>query len=408
VLISLDGLRPDFYLDSAYEAPTLRTLARSGAHARGAEGVFPTVTYPNHASIVTGVRPAGHGVFFNVVFEPSGGRSRWYEEASDLRALPLWEWARAAGLRTAGVAWPSTLGARVDFLLPERDYYARPEPLALLERAVTPGLFERLQLTPSAAMFKDVVQWDAFLAATAVAVIRAARPHLLLLHLVQLDYFQHRGGVAGPEVKPALGRVDAHVAAVLQALRDAGIADRSTVIVVGDHGFQDSIDLVYPNAVLTAAGLRGCPGLNGRWRATAHVSGGAAGIFVNPPGDAEAAAQAEAALRGRAGADYTVLTRAELDALGAMTGAAFAIEASPGRALRGDCGRRAQRGPGGTHGYLPTRPSMLTGFVAAGAGVRPATALERIRLIDVAPTAARLLGLTPPSVEGRVLVEILP
>ena len=61
----------------------------------------------------------------------------------------------------------------------------------------------------------------------------------------------------------------------------------------------------------------------------------------------------------------------------------------------------------GMHGYLPSRPSMATGFVAAGAGVRAGVTLERMRLIDVAPTAARLLGVSAPAVEGRVLEEIL-
>ena len=131
VLVSLDGLRPEFYLDDAYAAPELRALLRAGSHARAAESVFPTVTYPSHASIVTGVRPARHGVSFNVLFDPAGERGRWYEEAADLRAPPLWEWARAAGRRTAAVSWPSTLGARIDALLPERDYYVRRDALEI-------------------------------------------------------------------------------------------------------------------------------------------------------------------------------------------------------------------------------------------------------------------------------------
>jgi hypothetical protein len=96
ILVCLDGLRPEIYLDDAYPAPELRARLGAGSHARAAESVFPTVTYPSHASIVTGVRPARHGISFNVLFGPSGERGRWYEEAADLRSAPLWEWARAA------------------------------------------------------------------------------------------------------------------------------------------------------------------------------------------------------------------------------------------------------------------------------------------------------------------------
>lgn len=408
VLLSIDGLRPDFYLDESYPTPELRALVRAGSHARAAEPVFPTVTYPNHASIATGVRPARHGIAFNVLFEPNGTRGRWYEEAADLRAPPLWEWARAAGLRTAAVSWPSTLGAPIDLLLPERDYYARREPLGLLLAASTPGLYERLGVTPRAEIFRDIVRWDAFLAAVAVAIIRDARPHLLLVHLVQADYFQHRGR-EGAEVRPALGRLDAHVGTLRRALEDAGLGERSAMFVVGDHGFQDYQRTVFPNEILARAGLRRCPEAGSGWRATAHVAGGAAAVFVNPPDDAEAAAAAERALRQGAGSRYTVLPRPHLDGLGAMPGAALGIEAAPGYTVGGACGRGLveRSGAGGMHGFLPTRASMATGFVAAGDGVRSGVALERVRLVDVAPTAARLLGVTPPPVEGRVLEEIL-
>jgi Type I phosphodiesterase / nucleotide pyrophosphatase len=412
LLISLDGLRPEFYLDDAFAAPELRALARAGGSARAAEGVFPTVTYPSHASIVTGVRPARHGILFNVLFDSTGARGRWYEEAADLRAAPLWEWARAAGLRTAGVSWPSTLGARIDLLLPERDYYARRDPLDVLGAAVTPGLMERLGIVPRPNIFRDVVEWDAFLTTASAAIIRDARPHLLLLHLVQLDYFQHRGGRAGAEVKPALARVDAHLKTLRRALEDAGIASRTVIIVTGDHGFQDVESTLFPNQVLAAAGLRDCGRTGTGWGATVHIAGGAAAVFVTPPGDLTTTRLAEAALRGAAAGRLTIVSREELDTMGAMPGAAFAIEAAPGFDLSGSCSRPGAKieAPAiqrGTHGFLPSRSSMATGFIAAGPGVRAGTVLERIRLIDIAPTAARLLGIAAPAVEGRVVEEIL-
>lgn len=413
VLVSIDALRPEFYLEEASPAPTLRQLARGGAHARAVESVFPTVTYPNHATIATGVRPARHGVAFNVLFDPEGERGRWYEEAADLQVPPIWEWARAAGRRTAAVSWPSTLGARIDWLLPERDYYARPEPLALLERGVAPGLFQRLGVTPRAEIFRDVVQWDAFLTATAAAMIREGRPHLLLLHLVQLDYFQHRGGRDGADVAPALARVDAHLAELQRAVAQAGLAARTTFVITGDHGFEDVQRTAHPNQILADAGLRTCPRPGRGWRATAHLAGASAAVFVNPRGDEATAVRAEAALRRVAGGRLTVVSRQDLDALGAMPGAAFAIEAMPGFQLAGSCGKGSGRletasGPrAGTHGYLPFRPRMATGFVAAGPGVRPGVVIERMGLVDVAPTVARLLGVTAPPVEGRVLEEAL-
>ena len=405
VLISIDALRPEFYLDEAFPAPALRSLVRAGSHARAVVPVFPSVTYPGHGAIVTGTRPAKHGVLFNVIWSPAGGRSRWYELATDLRVPALWDAARAAGLTTAAVSWPSTLGASIDWVLPERDYYQRPEPLVVLRQAVTPGLLEGLRITPQAAMFKDVAQWDDFLASVAAAIIRTHRPHLLLLHLVEADSVQHRKGRDAPEVKGAVGRVDGHVGALMKALRDAGIADQTAVIVTGDHGFQDAGRTVEVNEILARAGFGGCPWVGADWRATAHATGGSAGVFLRDGADAAAA---EAVLRREAQGRYTVIPRRELDELGAMTGAAFAVEAAPGYAIGGSCGRGVETSSrAGVHGYLPSRPSMSTGFVAAGAGVRAGVVMERIGLVDVAPTAGRLLGVSMAGTDGRALDEIL-
>jgi len=424
VLISIDALRPEFYLDDGYAAPALRALVRSGSHARAATPVFPSVTYPGHASIVTGVRPARHGILFNIIWtsasatarpDPAAGGlpearvappPRWYEEATDLRAPPLWDVARAAGLTTAAVSWPATLGARIDWLVPERNYYQRSDPVDSIRQASTPGLFERLGVTPRPEMFKNIVEWDAFLASTAAAILRGMRPNLLLLHLVQLDYYQHRGGTNGPEVRPALARIDAHVATVVAALREAGIAGETVVIVTGDHGFQDVERTVQVNEILARAGLGGCRTSGAEWRATAHVTGGSAAIFVKSATDTAAA---ETALRREARDRYTIVPRRQLDELGAMTGAAFAVEAASGYAFGAACGEGLETANRyGTHGFLPSRPSMSTGFIAAGAGVRPGVTVERIGLVDVAPTAARLLGLDMLGVEGRVLAEMLP
>jgi predicted AlkP superfamily pyrophosphatase or phosphodiesterase len=257
-------------------------------------------------------------------------------------------------------------------------------------------------------MFKDVEQWDVFLTETVSAMIRQARPNLLLLHLVQTDYFQHRVGREGAEVKTAVARVDAHVGTIRRALMDAGLADSSVMIVTGDHGFEDVHRVVHPNVLLTRAGLRDCPEPGDRWRAIAYIAGGSAAVLVNPPGDAATATAAEAALRAEAGDAYTIVSRAELDALGALPNAAFALAAPPGYAMGSGCrGSLLVSGSGGQHGFLPSHPRMPTGFIAAGAGVRTGVSLERVRLIDVAPTVARLLRIEAPPVEGRVLEEIL-
>ena len=147
VLISIDGLRPDYYLPTAARrprTPALDALVQRGSWAEGVLSQFPSLTYPSHTSIVTGVRPARHGIVQNTIFAPDGGGT-WYFESSALRSAPIWDAARAAGLTTAGISWPVTVGARIDYLLPETNQAPRDSTwLDLMRRQSTPGLVDVL------------------------------------------------------------------------------------------------------------------------------------------------------------------------------------------------------------------------------------------------------------------------
>src|SRR5262249_46285177 len=123
LLVSIDGLRPDYVLDGdahGLQVPNLRRMMAEGAYSTGVHGVLPTVTYPSHTTLVTGVSPARHGICSNTTFDPEGlNQSGWYWYAADIRVPTLWDEAGKAGLITANVHWPVTVGARIDFNLPQ-------------------------------------------------------------------------------------------------------------------------------------------------------------------------------------------------------------------------------------------------------------------------------------------------
>ena len=119
VLISIDGLRPQFYLDSTWPAPMIQQMREEGAHARAARGIFPSVTYPTHTTILTGSLPSRHRVDYNSPFEPGGSTGRWYWQAGAIQVPTLWDAIRSAGLSSANVSWPVSVGAPVDWNLPE-------------------------------------------------------------------------------------------------------------------------------------------------------------------------------------------------------------------------------------------------------------------------------------------------
>ena len=121
VIVSIDGLQPSAYTTPGpSKAPALRRLAQSGAFAEGVIGVTPTVTYPSHTTIVTGVLPAVHGIYNNRIFDPENtSNGSWYWYARDIKVPTLAGILKTRGMKTAAVSWPATVGADIDYLVPE-------------------------------------------------------------------------------------------------------------------------------------------------------------------------------------------------------------------------------------------------------------------------------------------------
>ncbi len=124
VMISVDGMKPEYVLEAqkrGLKIPFLRRLAAEGTYAEGVIGVWPTVTYPSHTTLVTGVSPAEHGIYANLEFDPEHRFAEsWFWYAAQIRVPTLWQAAHRAGKVTASIGWPATVGAdSIDYLLPE-------------------------------------------------------------------------------------------------------------------------------------------------------------------------------------------------------------------------------------------------------------------------------------------------
>lgn len=419
VLISIDGFRPALYLDPEREGvqiPNLLALRDAGSFADGVEVAAPSLTYPSHTTIATGVHPARHGIVSNTRFSPVAGSSAWYFESSALRATPIWELARARGLRTAGVSWPVTVGANMDVLFPESNQAPPDETwLARARRESTPGLIDAVVSDLGGFGENDnrnAVDRDRFAAAAAAHIIRTARPHLLLVHLMETDAAQHADGPGSPSSREAIARIDAHVGAIVRSTEDAGIRARTTFVITGDHGFSRVHALVQPNVILRDGGWLTTDdrGRVDTWQAAAHATA----IRLRNPDDHKLASDIEQHFRtladGRYRGIFRVIGREELDRLGAYPAAAFLVEPAEGYyvsdALTGDAvvvGTTRR----GAHGFLPTETRMRTGLIVAGSGVRSGVPLPLVRQIDLAPTVARLLGFDMPDADGLPLVGVL-
>jgi predicted AlkP superfamily pyrophosphatase or phosphodiesterase len=256
VLISIDGLRGPTLasLEQRHlQTPNLLEFVKGGAVADGLLGVFPTLTYPSHTTIVTGVAPDSHGIFGNAMFDPehkfNGARNAY---AQQIKHPTLWDAARKTRLTTAAVGWPVTVGAAIDANFPA--YPIRTKEEVLLYRALcTPGLASEFEKSTGTTLTGNVN--DDTRTAMAVFLISTRKPDLLLVHLGDVDHQSHAHGPDSPEAYQALEHIDRLIGRIREAVNTAEANDDVDFVVVSDHGFLPVSRTLQPDAVLGSLGL---------------------------------------------------------------------------------------------------------------------------------------------------------
>ena len=410
VLVSIDGLRPDFYLDPAahgVELPAFRSLMREGVYAEAVEGVYPTVTYPSHTSIVTGALPARHGIPNNYVFDEKGRFDDWYWRSDEIRVKTLWDVAPGA---RAALNWPVTVGADIDFNFPEFWIPGSDLPWGeVMKKVMSREALDALGPLPQEPFDEEPLEDLVFRAAE--RVLETHRPTLLLVHVINTDTQQHRHGREHREVSAAFERVDRALGSLRARIASLGLAGKTLFVVTGDHGFIQTHTSIHLNARLREAGLLevGPDGSVSSFRALAWPSGASCSLLVKDPGDVEARQRVNALvsemLAGPLGGAMVRVERAELDRLGAMPEALFALDAREGyifgKNLEGPLLTPSE--DLGYHGSLPDHPKMKTGFLMVGPRVRAGVAVPQMRQIDIAPTITLWAGWELPETDGLAL-----
>jgi predicted AlkP superfamily phosphohydrolase/phosphomutase len=417
VVISIDGLHPSYVLEAnrlGLAVPNLRRILAEGAHATAVTGVLPTVTYPSHTTLVTGVSPARHGVVYNSTFDPlSRNRGGWYWYAEDIKVETLWDAARKAGLKTANVDWPVTVGAAIDHNIVQywrTDVEDAPDDAKLSRALSTPGLLAEAEraLGPYPTGYFYTIDADARRARFSAWMLETKKPRLHLAYFSGLDEEQHATGPGSKETLAILEKLDQLVGDVRAAAEKSG-AGKAALAVVSDHGHARTTRELRLNEALRAEGLI-LPDGAGKvtaWRAIAWGGGGCAAIMLKDPAD-EAARRAVTTVLGRLQAlpntpIQRVLSRDEARAAGGFPDAAFVVAMKPDVRLSGrlEAPVLAPGLPKGDHGFLAQNDEMDAAFFLVAPGVPAGRDLGRIEMRDVAPTLAAVLGVKLPSAEGR-------
>jgi predicted AlkP superfamily pyrophosphatase or phosphodiesterase len=241
-------------------------------------------------------------------------------------------------------------------------------------------------------------------------LIQQYKPALLAVHLVTVDHFEHEQGRDGDKVRAAIAGVDRAIKSIQEAVQKAGIADKTTFIVVGDHGFVDIHASLSPNVLLAKAGLYD-PQKPENWKAYFHPAGGASFLQLKDKNDKqtkEKVLQLLSSLPLQQQKTFIIKNREEMDAIGADGSAAFALTAKQGYSFNGaTSGEFIRAGKGGTHGFYPDFKEIQTGFVAFGYGIRKGVVIPQMGLVDIAPLISKLLKLDLPAGDGVLLEGLL-
>lgn len=367
ILVSLDGFRADYLTRGV--TPVLSRLAREGAWAaQGMRPSFPSLTFPNHYTLVTGLRPDRHGIVANTMDDPAvTGNTHFSQSNQDANAdrrwwdggEPIWVSAKASGLRTAVVGWPgmeaATHGVRPDHWT----HYDDDTPLSV-----------RVDLA---------LAW--------LALPADKRPRLVTLYFNEPDHTGHEQGPGSPPLDATLRAVDTQIGRLVAGLQRLTLYEGAQIVVVADHGMapvrRDRV--IYLDDIVDPARVR------------VVTSGPESGL---EPRDAEAEARLLAPhphLRCWRKADvpaafhYGANLRVPPVVCLADTGWQLHTREAAAKWKRFNLGQ---------HGYDPAAPEMRAVFIGHGSAFRAGSRLPVFDNVDVQPLLGRLLGIDVPPGDG--------
>ena len=407
VVISLDAFAAESLRDLHIPAPTLRQLMKTGSYAIAMRPINPTVTWPNHTAMVTGVNASRHHIIANGLIvnqrTDTPPKIEPHTVKDKLVAIPtVYDAVHKAGLVTAEVDWVAIEKAEgITWRFTE---YADPGG-PIEHDLIQQGLVTADDLAhfdkPSQA-WRDRVYMEA-----AVDIIRKHHPDLMLLHLLALDGIEHKTGFGNDSGTNTIAFLDDRVKDVIEAVRQAGDLKKTAFIIVSDHGQQSVHHQIHCDVLLKQAHI------DADNPAFCIPEGGFAPVFQKHA-TAESTAALKAAFAGKPGV-RAVLTSAEAAKDGWPTpaqtdqGPDLLAYAENGYAFSGGKTDEVvtETKEVGAHGYPNTEPLMQAIFIASGAGIANKGEIPAFDNVDVAPTIARLLNVSLPDIDGKVLTQIL-
>lgn len=426
IVISADALVGED-LEYLYTLPNYKKYLAGGCRVNKVKSVYPTITYPCHTTMITGVYPAKHKITGNFEFLPG--------QTSNLPWFWDYKWthwkhdifteAKKAGYRTSGIFWPVTGNHPcIDDLIAEYWVQSKTDTTADAFRRM--GSDERMIDVIEKNMngrtdrlgHPDV---DFFMIDCACDILRQYQPDVMFIHPADVDWARHEFGIFNDKVKETVENTDRYIGQIAETLEEMGILDETNLVLTSDHG-QMNINRILNLNVLFAEREFIDIGEDGSmrdWKVWSLSGGMSAGIYLKDPNDQELYQKVYEMLKQMAEDGIygfeRVYTREEIAEKEHLDGDfSFIVETdgftsfgdSYSRPIVTNLDNRDYRYGRATHGYLPDKGPWPV-FLAKGPDFAENVVLETANLVDTAPTYAKILGVELPEVDGRVLTELL-
>lgn len=408
------------------ELPNFKKLLEHASFCRNVETIYPSVTYPCHTTIVTGRYPKNHGIVNNTFLQPGRLSPDWYWHRHHVKGTTLYDEAKKTGMKTAALLWPVTAKAKIDYNMPEI-FANRPWHNQIFVSLFNGSPLYQLDMNRKFGHLRNGLnqpELDDFVLESTVETIKTRKPNLMLVHFVDLDSQRHYHGFSSDEAMAALRRHDERLGRIMNALKESGIYEKTTIIALGDHSALDESRAVKLNVLFRKSGLI-TVNTDGKvidWKAYCKSCDGSAYIYLKDKNDTKTKEQVRTLLTELVEHEDNgierILSNSEAKEKGADDKAAYMIEARLGYYFKEQLDGeyideiqvedvREKRYTFASHGYSPEKENYTTVLIASGKGIRPNIEIPAMHLVDEGPTFARLLGLNLGKTDGRAIEELL-
>lgn len=422
IVLSADAMVTED-LDLFTTLPGYKKYLENGCMIRKVKSIYPTVTYPCHTTMMTGNYPNKHGVTsnFKLVLNEKPTPWNWFSDV--IKSKDIFTACKEKGLTTATVFWPVTGGHKdIDYKIPE---YV-PQGNDTIEEAFRRAGCDDDMIAivkKNSSILKEYKHpyIDEFIVQCACDILREKQPDVILIHPANIDGARHEYGIFNEKVNQTVVDTDRFVQMLMAVQEELGLAESTNLVVTSDHGQMDIQRIINPNVILADYGFIDVDG-EGRvtdWKAYCLSNGLSAVVYLKNPEDENTKQKVFRLLRWlKAEGIYgigKVYTAEEADEKYHLNGGfSFVIEGddytSFGEGVTGSlvqpfCDTDYRYGRA-SHGYTPEKGPQPV-FMAKGPDFAENVVIEDGRLIDEAPTYAKILGVELPDTDGTPIMEFL-